>query len=203
MLKERNLPRSTLTSDPDVRLMLRVKAGDGEAFRELFEKHARAIMNFSYQFVGSRARAEELTQEVFLQLHRAAPRYEPQARFTTWLYRIATNACLNEVRRPERRFPTRPLEHERADSAERTEIAFADPHAERGEDALAGRELEDRIRQVLAELPGQQRAALLMSRVDGMSYGEVAEALECSESAIKSLVFRATATLRKQLAEFL
>jgi len=183
--------------------MLRLKAGDGQAFRELFEKHARAIVNFSYQIVGSRARAEELTQEVFLQLYRAAPRYEPRARFTTWLYRIATNTCLNEVRRPERRFPTRPLEYQREDSTERTEIAFADPDAERGDDVLAGRELEDRIRQVLAELPGQQRAALLMSRVDGMSYGEVAEALECSESAVKSLVFRATATMRKQLAEFL
>ncbi len=202
-MKHSRLPGTALTSDPDVQLMLRLKAGDEEAFRELFEKHARAIVNFSYQFVGSRARAEELTQEVFLQLYRAAPRYEPQARFTTWLYRIATNTCLNEARRPERRFATRPLEHRQDEAGERAEITFADPDAERGDDALAGRELEDRIRQVLAELPGQQRAALLMSRVDGMSYREVAEALECSESAVKSLVFRATATMRKQLAEFL
>lgn len=202
-MKHSRLPGTALTSDPDVQLMLRLKAGEEEAFRELFEKHARAIVNFSYQFVGSRARAEELTQEVFLQLYRAAPRYEPQARFTTWLYRIATNTCLNEARRPERRFATRPLEHRQDEAGERAEIAFADPDAERGDDALAGRELEDRIRQVLAELPGQQRAALVMSRVDGMSYGEVAEALECSESAVKSLVFRATATMRKQLAEFL
>ncbi len=202
-MKHSRLPGTALTSDPDVQLMLRLKAGDEEAFRELFEKHARAIVNFSYQFVGSRARAEELTQEVFLQLYRAAPRYEPQARFTTWLYRIATNTCLNEARRPERRFATRPLEHRQDEAGERAEIIFADPDAERGDDALAGRELEDRIRQVLAELPGQQRAALLMSRVDGMSYREVAEALECSESAVKSLVFRATATMRKQLAEFL
>ena len=183
--------------------MLRFRAGDEEAFRELFEKYSRAIVNFAYHFVGSRPRAEELAQDVFLQIYRAAVRYEPQAKFTTWLYRIATNACLNEVRRPEHRFRMRPLEHQPEDSSKRAEIAFADPQAVRGESALAGRELEAKIRETLADLPGNQRAALVLSRVDGMSYREVAEALECSESAVKSLVFRATATMRKQLAEFL
>jgi RNA polymerase sigma-70 factor (ECF subfamily) len=183
--------------------MLRVRAGDEAAFRELFEKHSRAIVNFAYHFVGSLPRAEELAQDVFLQIYRAASRYEPQAKFTTWLYRIATNACLNEVRRPERRFRTRPLERRTDDDRERAEIAFPDTEAVRGEDALAGRELEARIRAVLRELPENQRAALLMSRVEGMSYLEVAEALDVSESAVKSLVFRATATLRQHLAEFL
>jgi len=183
--------------------MLRLRAGDEDAFRELFEKHSRSIVNFAYHFVGSRFRAEELAQDVFLQLYRAAPRYEPQAKFTTWLYRIATNACLNELRRPERRHKTRPLEYEPEDSRERAEIAFADPEAERGDTALAGRQLEARIREVLVKLPENQRAALLMSRTEGMSYREVADALETSESAVKSLVFRATATLRKELAEFL
>lgn len=203
MLKPRNLPLATPASDPDVRLMLRFRAGDEEAFRELFEKHSGAIVNFAYHFVGSRPRAEELAQDVFLQVYRAGARYEPQAKFTTWLYRIATNACLNEVRRPEHRFRTRPLEHQVEDSRERAEIAFPDPHAVRGESALAGRELEARMRAVLGELPENQRAALVLSRVEGMSYREVAEALACSESAVKSLVFRATATLRKHLAEFL
>jgi RNA polymerase sigma-70 factor (ECF subfamily) len=203
MLKTPNVPVPEPTSDPDVRLMLRFRAGDERAFRELFEKHGRAIVNFAYNFVGSRPRAEELAQDVFLQVYRAGARYEPHARFTTWLYRIATNACLNEVRRPERRYGMRPLEHASDDPRERAEIALPDPAAPSGESALAGRELERRIREVLGALPENQRAALLLSRVDGLSYREVADALDCSESAVKSLVFRATATLREELEEFL
>ena len=202
-MKPSNAPVATPTADPDVQLMLRFRAGDEEAFRELFEKHSRAIVNFAYHFVGNRERAEELAQDVFFQIYRAGHRYEPQARFSTWLYRIATNACLNEVRRPEHRYRKRPLEHEPESSSKRAEIAFADPTAVTGESGLAGRQLAVRIQAVLAELPESQRAALLMSRVEGMAYREVAEALETSESAVKSLVFRATATLRKELAEFL
>jgi RNA polymerase sigma-70 factor (ECF subfamily) len=193
----------TPRTDPDVRLMLRVKAGDQSAFQELFEKHSRAIVNFAYHFVGSRERAEELTQDVFLQIYRAAGRYEPQARFTTWLYRVARNACLNEVRRPEYRHPTRPLERPDDDPEGRAEIALPDVNAPEGERNLAARQLEAKIRVALDELPENQRAALLLSRTEGMSYRDVAEALETSESAVKSLVFRATATMRKQLGEFL
>lgn len=203
MLKTKNVPAPAPTTDPDVQLMLRFRAGDEAAFRELFEKHGKAIVNFAYNFVGNKPRAEELAQDVFFQIYRAGPRYEPHAKFTTWLYRIATNACLNEVRRPERRYRTRPLEYESDDPRERGEIALPDPDAISGESALAGRELEDRIRDVLGALPENQRAALVLSRVDGLSYREVADALECSESAVKSLVFRATATLRKELEEFL
>lgn len=191
------------TSDPNVQLMLRVRAGDAEAFRELFEKYSRAIVNFAYHFVENRQRAEEIAQDVFLQIYRAAGRYEPTAKFTTWLYRIATNACLNEVRRPEHRHPKRPLEYPEDDDRKRAEIAFADPTAVPGDSALAGRELEAKIHEVLEDMPPNQRAALLMSRVDGLSYLEVADALETTESAVKSLVFRATATMRKELAEFL
>lgn len=203
MLKTPNVPAREPGSDPDVQLMLRFRAGDEGAFRELFEKHSRAIVNFAYNFVGNRSRAEELAQDVFLQVYRAGARYEANARFTTWLYRIATNACLNEVRRPERRYRTRPLEHEPDDPGERAEISLPDPTALPGESALAGRELEARIREVLDTLPDNQRAALVLSRVDGLSYREVADALECSESAVKSLVFRATATLRRELEDYL
>jgi RNA polymerase sigma-70 factor (ECF subfamily) len=202
-LKRDDVTLADPASDLDVQLMLRVREGDAAAFRELFDKHNRSIVNFAYHFVGSRQRAEEIAQDVFLQIYRAAGRYEPTAKFTTWLYRIATNACLNEVRRPEHRHPRRPLEHDPDDERKRSEIAFADPTAVPGDSALAGRQLEAKIREVLEALPPNQRAALLMSRVDGMSYLEVAEALETTESAVKSLVFRATATMRKELAEFL
>ena len=202
-MKPGNLPVAAPAMDPDVQLMLRFQAGDDDAFRELFDKYSRAIVNFAYHFVGSRPRAEELTQDVFLQVYKAAARYEPQAKFTTWLYRIATNACLNEVRRPERRYKTRPLEYETEDNSERSEIGLADPQAVSGEEVSSALELEAKIRAALGDLPENQRAALVLSRVEGMSYREVAEALECSESAVKSLVFRATATMRKELTEFL
>ena len=202
-MKPGNLPVAAPATDPDVQLMLRFQAGDDDAFRELFEKYSRAIVNFAYHFVGSRPRAEELAQDVFLQIYKAAARYEPQAKFTTWLYRIATNACLNEARRPERRYKTRPLEHPTEDASERTEIALPDPRAVDGDDAVIGQELQEKIHEVLGELPANQRAALVLSRVEGMSYREVADALECSESAVKSLVFRATATMRKELTEYL
>ena len=202
-MKAPDVTLASPASDPDVQLMIRVRDGDQEAFRELFEKHSRSIVNFAFHFVGHRQRAEEIAQDVFLQIYRAAPRYEPTAKFTTWLYRIATNACLNEVRRPEHRHPRRSIEHQPDDERKRAEIAFPDPTAVPGDSALAGRELEAKIHEVLEDLPPNQRAALLMSRVDGMSYLEVAEALDTTESAVKSLVFRATATMRKELAEFL
>ncbi|MEO6025280.1 MAG: sigma-70 family RNA polymerase sigma factor [Candidatus Binatia bacterium] len=202
-MKRLDVTLSDPASDPGVQLMLRVRDGDADAFRELFEKHSRAIVNFAYHFVGSRHRAEEIAQDVFLQIYRAAPRYEPTAKFTTWLYRIATNACLNEVRRPEHRHPKRSLEYQPDDEHKRAEIAYADPTAIPGDSALAGRQLGAKINAVLEDLPPNQRAALLMSRVDGMSYLEVAEALDTTESAVKSLVFRATATMRKELTEFL
>ena len=107
------------------------------------------------------------------------------------------------MRRPERRYHTRSLEHESEDERERAEINIADPAAVPGDVALAGRQLEARIREVLGTLPENQRAALVLSRIDGLSYREVADTLECSESAVKSLVFRATAALRKELEEFL
>jgi len=86
--------------DTDAQLMLRFQAGDLRAFESLFWRHSRPLVNFAYRFVRSRETAEELAQEVFLRVHDAAPLYRAQAKFTTWLYRIATNVCLNELRRP-------------------------------------------------------------------------------------------------------
>lgn len=97
-------------SDPDVELMRRVRQEDSSAFRELFAKYAEALVNFAYRFVGNRDRAEELAQDAFLQIYRARKRYEARARFTTYLYRVATNLCLNELRRFDYQGKTEPLE---------------------------------------------------------------------------------------------
>jgi len=189
-------------SDPDVALMERVRGGDSAAFRELFAKYSEALVNFAYRFVGRRDRAEELVQDAFLQIYRARGRYEAKARFTTYLYRVATNLCLNELRRFEYQGKTEPLEGNinRDDDAGRE---LADDRIPAAEDRLAGMETGGRIKAVLDKLPPNQRVALLLSRVEGLSYQEVAKCLETTESAVKSLIFRATQTLREELGDLL
>ena len=184
------------SADPDVLLMLAVQRGDDDAFDRLFEKHVAAVVRFARQFVKSQARAEELAQDVFMQVYRNRSNYRPTAKFTTWLYRIATNACLSEVRRPEHKLrvdldtPTREVS---------METAMLDNPDQSAEDALLSREAVGTIRRALEGLPPQQRAALLLARVEGMSYEEVAETITCSVSAVKSLIHRATLTLRNKL----
>jgi RNA polymerase sigma-70 factor, ECF subfamily len=189
-------------SDPDVALMERVRGGDSAAFRELFAKYSEALVNFAYRFIGRRDRAEELVQDAFLQIYRARGRYEAKARFTTYLYRVATNLCLNELRRFEYQGKTEPLEGNlnRDDDAGRE---LADDRIPAAEDRLAGMETGGRIKGVLDKLPPNQRVALLLSRVEGLSYQEVAKCLETTESAVKSLIFRATQTLRDELRDLL
>lgn len=185
------------SADPDVQLMLAVQRGDPAAFDRLFEKHAAAVVRFARQFVRSQARAEELAQDVFLQIYRNRSSYRPTAKFTTWLYRIVTNACLSEVRRPEHKLrvdqPTLPADQEQP---EPQLVDTSDPNPE---ETLLSREAVDTIQKALEALPPQQRAALLLARVEGMSYEDVAESVACSVSAVKSLIHRATVTLRKKL----
>jgi RNA polymerase sigma-70 factor, ECF subfamily len=180
--------------------MLAVQRGERAAFEQLFEKHVRGVVGFAVQFVGSRARAEELAQDVFLQVYRTRERYVPRARFTTWLYRMVTNACLSEVRRADHRTRVQTgdfsSEHGMDDSG-----SVADISTRSSEDVVLNQEALDRLRSALAELPPQQRAAVLLARVEGLSYEEVAMALACSVSAVKSLIHRATVTLRDRAQE--
>jgi len=178
--------------------MLAAQRDENGAFEALFRKYARQLVAYARQFVGSQARAEELVQDVFLHIYQTRRRYLPRARFATWLYRIATNACLSEVRRGEyhgRMVSLEPPE----DDAPAPQIR--DPHARSGEEVLLSRESGQRISAVLSALPPQQRAALLLARVEGFSYEEVAQSLNCSLSAVKSLVHRATLTVRDRLAD--
>lgn len=202
--EERVIRRASSLStsgDPDAARMMRVREGDREAFRELYERYADSVARFAANFLGSAARGEEIAQEVFLQLYRARERYEPRARFSTYLYTIAQNLCRNEVRRPEHRA-----------GAEAARSAADDPSfdppddtgALPGGEALASSdELTRRLRQLLAELPEAQRAALILSRSQELRYQEIAEILSCSEQAVKSLIFRATRRLKEGLKEYL
>lgn len=190
-------------SDPNVQAMERLRDGDMAAFDFLFTTYSKAIVGFAYRFLGSRHRAEEVAQTVFLQLFRARERYQPTARFSTFLYRIATNVCLNELRRFD--YSGRIASLDLVDDVDGSWFAdrLADGHSPGPAQCLSGREAAAEITKALKRLPPNQRAALLLSRLDGFSYLEVADALDSSLGAVKSLVFRATATLRRDLVEIL
>jgi RNA polymerase sigma-70 factor (ECF subfamily) len=193
-----------MASDPDAALMVAFQGGDESAFRSLFEKYGRAMVAFCHHFVRDAARAEELAQEVFLKLHRSAARYQPTARFRTFLYRIASNHCLNELRRGE--YGARRAREVSDDGgADGSEPADPDSLAGSGanpeEVALAaalGRAVED----LLARLPEKQRAAFVLGRLEGLSYDEIAEVLGTTVPAVKSLVHRATVAAATALESY-
>ena len=187
-----------MAPDPDAALLLAFQRGDASAFRTLYERHARAMVAFCHHFVRDNARAEELAQDVFVKLYRAADRYQPSARFKTFLYRIASNHCLNELRRGE---------YGAREAAAGPDRSPADPDAlpgsEAGPDASAeARKLETAVRALLDRLPDSQRTAFVLARFEGLSYDEIAVVLETSVSAVKSLVHRATVTAAEALAPF-
>lgn len=179
--------------DQDAALMLAFCAGDGAAFEALFGRWAAPLLRYLERMLRDAAGAEELVQEVFLRVHGARQRYQPQARFSTWLYRIATNLALNELRRPRRRELHTSLE-EPGGAA----LAGVGPAAE---EELDARRLAARVDIELAQLPERQRAALCLTAVEGLSYAEVAEALEISESAVKALVHRARTALAERIKD--
>jgi len=184
--------------DLDAQLMLRVRDGDEDSFRVLLDKHRNPLCHFLYRMVQDQAVCEELAQEVFLRIYKSRQSYEPTARFTTWMFRIATHLALNWLR------------------DEKNERAQERLDAVRGNDELPVREVADRkpsveqrmvyqarlqeVRDAIAKLPEKQRAAVLMHKYEEMEYAQIAGVLECSESAVKSLLFRAYETLRARLA---
>jgi len=192
---------ATEIGDPDVQLMLRFKDGDAQAFEQLFVRHTRAMINFAYRFVRNREAAEELAQEVFLRVYEAAAGYQAQARFTTWLYRIATNVCLNEVRKPcyrEGHFPAKsdPPRDSDARLSDRSVPMEPDRNLERQAIARA-------LRQALDQIPEKQRVAFFLNKYQELSYAEVAEVMKLSEKAVKSLIHRAKETLAERLKPLL
>ena len=181
--------------DEDVRLMLAFRDGDDAAFDALFERWAGKLLRFLERMVRDAAVAEELVQETFLRVHRARARYAPDAKFSTWLYTIASNVARNELRRPFRRAP-----HDSTD-AEREGAPLVLAAEESPVDAIVNARREGaEVEAALAHLPERQRAALWLAAVDGLSYAEVAKALETSESSVKALVHRARVALAAQLA---
>lgn len=173
-----------------------VKTRDRRMFEQLFQKHRRAIVAHATRYVRDRGRAEELAQEIFVRVY-TTKAYEPTAKFKTWIYRVATNVCLNELRRPEHQQKHEPLEAS-VDGRVAPEAALVAP-AGTPEDTTSSRELAKRLERVLDELPTNQRAAFLMARHDSLSHEEIAEALSTSVPAVKSLIHRALEALRREV----
>jgi len=177
--------------------MLDVKAGDEVSFGLLLAKYRSPLINFLYRMVRDAATAEDLAQEVFLRVYRARRQYSPSAKFTTWLFRIATNLALNSVR--DNRYKRMELSLDAP--AEVDEAPREVPAREkRIDEYMLERDRSEVIRRAIGALPEKQRAAVLLHKYEEMDYSEIAKILECSESALKSLLFRAYETLRVQLA---
>jgi RNA polymerase sigma-70 factor (ECF subfamily) len=190
-------------SSTDAEVMLRVKAGDQSAFDYLVQKYRRPLVSFMYRMARNSAAAEDLAQEVFLRVYRSRESYEASAKFTTWLYRIATNLAVNHARdtRHERPEVSVSLDETNDDSSTTT-LQLPDG-ALTAEQAMVQRERLQAIRSKVEALPEQQRLAVIMHKYQQMDYKQIAEILKKSESATKSLLFRAYETLRDQLKEFL
>lgn len=179
----------------DTELMTRVKQGDDSSFDLLLGRHRASVVRYLYRMVQNQAVAEELAQETFLRVYRSRTTYEPSAKFTTWLFRIATHLALNSLRNGRREDAGR-LEN---GSGDLTADDVPDP-SPTAEQSLVHRAKVEEVRQAIAALPAKQRAAVLMHKYEEMDYCHIARVLNCSEPALKSLLFRAYETLRARLA---
>ncbi|RSL18350.1 RNA polymerase ECF family sigma subunit [Edaphobacter aggregans] len=186
----------------DAAIMLELRAGNMAGFDFLIQKYRKPIIHFMYRMVHNQAVAEELAQEVFLRVYRARDTYRAEARFSTWLYRIATNLGVNYARdtRHERNASTIYLDETDSETGTTPDVADSTPSAE---SRLLNRERLNAIRQHVLALPERQRMAVLMHKYEGMDYKQIGDVLKLSESATKSLLFRAYQTLREKLKSFI
>lgn len=182
----------------DAELMVRVREGCSASFADLLERHRGPIIHFLYRMVQNQAVAEELAQEVFLRVYRSRGTYEPTAKFTTWLFRIATHLALNAIRDGKGEKNKESLDNDQADGAVR-QVADRRPTVEQ---VMVGQVKVHEIRRAIQSLPDKQRAAVLMHKYQELEYSQIARVLNCSESAVKSLLFRAYESLRAKLAHF-
>lgn len=186
----------------DSQIMLELRAGNMSGFDYLIHKYRKPIVSFMYRMVHNQAVAEELAQEVFLRVYRSRETYRAEARFSTWLYRIATNLGVNYARdnRHERMASTIYLDEPDAETGTTPDVADGTPGAE---DGLLRRERLNAIRQHVLALPERQKMAVLMHKYEGLDYKQIGDVLKLSESATKSLLFRAYQTLREKLKDFI
>jgi RNA polymerase sigma-70 factor (ECF subfamily) len=186
----------------DAEVMLRVKAGDDDAFNFLIDKFRRPLISFMYRMTHNSATAEELAQEVFLRMYRSRAGYTANAKLTTWMYRIATNLAVNHARDTKHERPENVVSIDESDEDTGLTVDVPDTSLNVEQNMLR-RERLAAIRQHVQDLPERQRTAVLMHKYQNMDYKQIAEVLNLSESATKSLLFRAYETLRDKLKDFI
>ncbi len=186
--------------DRDVRLMERVRNGDLDAFRDLVEAHEQRVVGTITRMLGDEIEAEDIAQQVFVRVWKSAVRWEPTAKFTTWLYTILRNLVFNESRR-RARHPARSLDAAVEDGEHPQQ--FADRNVKAPDTTLLDAEMQDAIERAIQELPEAQRMAVIMRRYQDVSYEEIAEVLDLTVPAVKSLLFRARTELREKLQAYL
>ncbi|MFT7484277.1 MAG: RNA polymerase sigma-70 factor (ECF subfamily) [Candidatus Paceibacteria bacterium] len=191
------------TEDPGVRLMLAYQEGDESAFDELVEAYSGQVFALLTRFLGQRAVKEDFVQEVFLRVIRARERYQPAARFSTWLYRIVFNMAVNETQRSRATAEVSLDQPVGSGDGEGSLMELTDAQGEEPSVELEREDVVGAVRRAIALLPEQQRAALVLAKYHDMPYVEIAEVLGSSEKAIKSLIHRAREALRQSLAPFL
>lgn len=187
------------SSARDLAWMWRIKLGDLVALEELIEAHQYRVIGTIVRMLGDEMDAEDLAQQVFIRVWKSAPRYEPTAKFTTWLFKITRNLVFNELRRRQRH-STQPLEGR---DDEHPHLQTADPATKAPDHALLDEELQHAIQSAIDALPEVQRMAIVLRRYDEFSYEEIAEILELTVPAVKSVIFRARTELRERLRHFL
>ena len=188
--------------DPDAALMLLVKQGDTGAFAQLVDKYKKPIMNLAFRMLRDLTEAEDLAQIVFIQIYKSAARYEVSSKFSTWLFTIARNLCLNEIRRRSRH-PAESMDAPHPEQEDQPRHQLEDKRTFSPPDTLLQGELEQKLEEALAGLPDNQRMAILLCRQDELSYEEIAAVLGCSLSATKSLIHRGRETLKQKLKPYL
>ena len=184
--------------DEDVRLMRLVSTGDTQAFEELIERHQSLVAGTVARMLGSNSEVEDIAQQVFIRVWKSAGRYTPRAKFTTWLLKITRNLVFNELRRTRRRAQV-PIQTE----PDAEEIPLKDETNPTPDASLLENELQEAIEKAITELPERQRMALVLRRYEELNYEQIAEILDLSVPAVKSILFRARTELRAQLSKYL
>ena len=185
------------TMESDIELMLRAKTGDDSAFTELMRRHYKGVVNYVYRFTNDRANSEDLAQEVFLRVYRSVKRYNPQAKFSTWLYKIATNLCITEVKSRNKE------QSVSLDEMQENAGELGDSKSEDPSDLTLRREIGTAIFEALKSLSERERVAIILCKYEDLPYEEVAEVIGCTIGAVKTYVHRGRMKLIEKLKTYL
>jgi len=188
--------------DPDAKLILEFARGNNSAFEQILKKYKGLVINIAYRFIQNRAEAEDIAQEVFLRIYDSAKRYNPKAKFSTWIYKITTNICLNRFRSKK---SLQTVSLDKPISATGNEIIpeLPDPTYVHPSVNTEKKELNQLVKEAVSSLPTNQRMVVILQKYEGLSYREISEIMGCSTSAVDSLLQRAKQNLKRKLIPYL